>query len=131
MSECVSGSKVYPAVAIDDLLVDVEATLEMAATDRSFVYALSSFSSHSVLSHLNHSALPITEKDFFCFDVSIPGDEVLEEIDALALKRSRGSFPFTVLLVTGVEKLQSEKEVGKLNFLHSVTDVSVQYCTVE
>jgi hypothetical protein len=61
--------------------------------------------------------------------VSIPGDEVLEEIDALALKRSRGSFPFTVLLVTGVEKLQSEKEVGKLNFLHSVTDVStVLYC---
>lgn len=118
------GNKVYshssPSAAIFE---DVEAALAMRSTDRSVVYLFSLTRAKDILTLAKNSSLPVTEKDVFCFNLNTTGDDVLADIDTVALARSSSSLPFTFLLVSGVEGLHTEKEVGKLNFLHSVTDV--------
>jgi hypothetical protein len=102
---------------------DVEAALAMKSTDRSLVYLFSTLQTKNVVADITRSALTVSDKDIFCFELNTSGDEVLADIDAVAMARSNSESPFTFLLVSGVESLQTEKEVGKLNFLHSVTDV--------
>lgn len=121
------GNKVYSNTSSSAAIFeDVEAALAMRSTDRSLVYLFSISHAKSILTLAMNSSLPVTEKDVFCFDLNQDtGDDVLLEIDSVALARSSSSFPFTFLLVSGVESLETEKEVGKLNFLHSVTDVRI------
>jgi hypothetical protein len=118
------GVKVFDtSTTTASLFENVEAALAMKSTDRSIVYLFSLSNAKHIVSLVKESSLPISEKDMFCFNLSTPGDDILDELDSVAVARSASSSAFTFLLISGIESLQTEKEVGKLNFLHSVTDV--------
>ena len=120
------GSKVYSDSSTGfDVYEDVEATLAMRDSGNTLIYIFSYSYAKDVLINIKSSSLSVTDNDVFCFDLKTPGDDVIDNIYAVAKARSASSYSHTFLLLSGAESLDSEKEVGKLNFLHSMTDVSV------
>jgi len=126
-----SCARIYRTSSSSEIFEDVEAALSMTVSDRSVVYLFSSSHTHNILTLLNKSpSIEISENDCFCFDLSVPGEVELNRLYDVAKERSEGPFARTALLVTGVESLQGEAEVGKLNFLHSMTDANSMYANL-
>lgn len=114
------------------VIEEVEAALEMKNSDRPIVYLFSLSYGRAIVQHLvnKNDELMVSESDFFCFHINATGDGVLRDIEAVAGERSKGNHAFTFLVVSGTESLVGENEVGKLNFLHSITDANSNFANL-
>jgi hypothetical protein len=101
---------------IHELRDSISAEIEMRTTTRPIIYLFSSNLAHSLIPHLQ-SLLSLSSSDISpCYNLNLIRPEM--KLQEFVSNHMDGS----IVLFTGIESLNGNINITKLNFLHSVSD---------